>query len=378
MERASRVQGGVKGAASRTVEGTVEILAVGMVTPVGASAVQTAASLRAGIGRLGESYVSDRFGKPMVMGLVDLEQLPPLVEALEDREISLRHERLARLGGVALRETLASAPHDPLPLLLGVAEPRAEARSAIGEEMIEILATQTGVRFDDECSRVYPLGRAAGLVALGEALDLLDRGRAGAVLVGAVDSYLDMPLLEALDGEGRLRTGEVSDGFVPGEGAGFLLLTRAIPDSAVGRRYGSLPLARVAALGRARESGHLYGPEPHRGDGLASAFRAALGAPAAGPKDPRPARVSSVYAGLNGESYWGKEWAVAQIRSADRLAEPLRIAHPADAMGDAGAALGTVMLGLAALDLARGRDTGPVLVWAASDHGERAVALLTR
>jgi 3-oxoacyl-[acyl-carrier-protein] synthase-1 len=362
-------------AADFVAETAVEILSVGMVTPVGASAAQTAASLRAGIGRLGESYVSDRFGKPMVMGLVDLEQLPPLVEALEDREIPIRHERLARLGGVALRETLASAPHDPLPLLLGIAEPRAQARSAIGEEMIEILATQSGLRFDEGCSRVYPLGRAAGLVALGDGLDLLARGRAGAVLVGAVDSYLDMPLLEALDGEGRLRTGEVSDGFVPGEGAAFLLLTRASPDVSLGRRHGGLPLARVAGVGRAREAGHLYATEPHRGDGLAAAFRAVLDA---GARGPARAAVTSIYAGLNGESYWGKEWAVAQIRNADRLADPVRIAHPADAMGDAGAALGPVMLGLAALDLARGRDAGPVLVWAASDHGERAAALLFR
>jgi 3-oxoacyl-[acyl-carrier-protein] synthase-1 len=347
--------------------GPAEILAVGMVTAVGASAAQTAASVRAGIARLAESYVSDRFGEPLVMGLVDLEQLPPLVDALEDRDISIRHERMARLGGVALREALASTPHDPVPLLLGLPEPRGEARHPIGSEMIDLLATQSGLAFDLSCSAVYPLGRAAGMVALDEALGLLDRGRAGAVLVGAVDSYLDLRLLDALEGEGRLRSGELSDGFVPGEGAAFLLLVPAPR----GRRHGSEPLARVVGVGRAQEAGHLYSSEPHRADGLAGAFRAALDAAGGA------AKVGCIYAGLNGESYWGKEWGVAQIRCADQLAQAIRVEHPADCFGDPGAALGPVMLGLAALDLARGRVDGPCLVWTGSDRGERAAALLT-
>lgn len=350
--------------------GPAEILAVGMVTPVGASAAQTAASVRAGIARLAESYVSDRYGEPLVMGLVDLEQLPPLVDVLEDREISTRHERLARLGGVALREALASTPHDPVPLLLGLPEPRGEARHPIGSEMIELLATQSGLAFDLSCSAAYPLGRAAGMVALDEALGLLDRGRATAVLVGAVDSYLDMRLLDALDGEGRLRNGELSDGFVPGEAAAFLLLAPAPR----GRRHGSVPLARVAGVGRGHEAGHLYSSEPHRGDGLSGALRAALDA---APEAVSTAKVGCVYAGLNGESHWGKEWGVAQIRCADRLGDPLRVEHPADCCGDPGAALGPLMLGLAALDLARGRIDGACLVWTASDRGERAAVLLT-
>jgi 3-oxoacyl-[acyl-carrier-protein] synthase-1 len=347
-----------------------EILAVGVVTAVGASAPQTAASVRAGLARLAESYVFDRFGDPLVMGLVDLEQLPPLVDELDNRELSIRHERLARLGAVALREALTSTPHDPLPLLLGLPERRGEARHAIGPEMIELLATQSGVSFDLACSGVYPSGRAAGLVALDQALDLLDRGRATAVLVGAVDSYLDLRLLDALDGEGRLRNGEVSDGFVPGEGAAFLLLAPAPR----GPRHGSEPLARVVGLGRGQEAGHLYSSEPHLADGLASAFRAAL---ELGTEAVTPAKVACVYAGLNGESYWSKEWGVAQIRSAHRLADPIQVEHPADCFGDPGAALGPLMIALAALDLARGRVDGPCLVWTASDRGERAAVLLT-
>ncbi len=88
--------------------------------------------------------------------------------------------------------------------------------------------------------------------------------------------------------------------------------------------------------------------------------------------------VGCVYAGLNGESYWAKEWGVAQIRSAGRLRKRLRVEHPADCIGDAGAALGLVMLGLGAMSLARGRIAGECLIWAGADRGERAAVLLSR
>jgi len=360
-----------------------EILGVGMVTPVGSSARQTAASVRAGIGRLAESYVTDRFGEMLVMGLVDAGELPALCEELDDpddpaQELSPRQERLVRLAGPALLEALGSHAPASLPLLLALPEPHPETRFAVGAEMLGILATQTERRFDPDLSRTYALGRAGGFAALDDALDLLAGGpgardrRAASplVLVGAADSYLDLGLLYALDAEERLKTGEVSDGFVPGEGAAFLLLG---PVGAAARG-GRQPIARVTGVGRACEAGHLYSAEPCRGDGLAAAFGALF------ERSGRTAsrEVACVYAGLNGESFWAKEWGVAQIRCAGHLRQRLRVRHPADCVGDAGAALGLVMLGLAAMDLSRGRFEGDCLVWGGADRGERGAALLAR
>jgi 3-oxoacyl-[acyl-carrier-protein] synthase-1 len=362
-------------------ETAVEILGIGMVTPVGLSARQTAASVRTGIGRLGESYVTDRYGEMLVMGLVDLGELPGLCEELDDpddpeQSLSPRHERLARLAGAALLEALGSHAPASLPLLLALPEPHPETRYAVGAEMIGILATQTERRFDPDLSRTYALGRAGGFAALDDAFDLLGGGdgsrdrRAAAplVLVGAADSYLDLGLLYALDAEGRLKTGEVADGFVPGEGAAFLLLG---PVGAAARS-GRQPIARITGVGRAHEAGHLYSAEPLRGDGLAAAFGALFkrtGSAVSGD-------IACVYAGLNGESFWAKEWGVAQIRCAGQLREKLRIQHPADCFGDAGAALGLIMVGLGALDLSRGRIDGNCLVWSGADRGERGAALL--
>ncbi|HWH21645.1 MAG TPA: hypothetical protein VN671_14005, partial [Solirubrobacterales bacterium] len=85
-----------------------------------------------------------------------------------------------------------------------------------------------------------------------------------------------------------------------------------------------------------------------------------------------------VYAGLNGESHWAKGWGVSHIRNGRFFAEALRMEHPADCMGDPGAALGPIMLGLAADRQARGLDQAPTLVWCASDRGECAAALVAR
>lgn len=349
-----------------------EILAVGMVTPIGLCAAQTAASVRTDIARLSESFLSDRFGEPLVMGLADERQLPPLAEELEDRGLSTRQERMARLAGPALAEALANLPAEAsVRLLLGVPEPRAEARAPVGAELLELLGTQSQRRIDLSGSRAYPLGRASGLVALDEALSLLERSEADSILIGAVDSYLDVGVLEALDREGRLRTGEVSDGFIPGEAAAFLLLAPA----GTARRRGQVPVAQVVGVGLGQEPGHLYSPEPHRGEGLASAFADLFESL---PRDVSANPIECVYAGLNGESFWAKEWGVARIRSAHRFTEDARLEHPADCMGDVGAAMGPVMAGLAALNLARDRHGDRCLIWCASDREHRAAVLLSR
>jgi 3-oxoacyl-[acyl-carrier-protein] synthase-1 len=345
-----------------------------MVTPVGLSARQTAASVRSGIGRLAESWVSDREGNPLVMGLADDQQLPELVESLADHRLGTRHERLIRLGGTALAEalspSLSAPPAAPVPLLLGVAEPRSEARETAGTELFEALAAQAAQPIDIARSKLFPHGRAAGLLALDHAMTMLDQRLAPLVLVGAVDSYLDVGLLEALDREGRLRSGEISDGFVPGEGAAFVLLA----PSRSGRHQGQPALARIVGAAVACEPGHLYSREPYRGEGLSATFRALFDSVA---NEDGEATVGRAFLGFNGESFWAKEWGVAQMRSSHHFADALRVVHPADCMGDPGAALGLVLVGLAALDLARGQVTGRCLVSCSSDGEERAAALLT-
>ncbi len=229
------------------------------------------------------------------------------------------------------------------------------------------MATQVGRRFDVARSRVFPNGRAAGVLALAEGLALLRLQAAGQVVVGGVDTHVDHALLAALAGEGRLRAEGVPEGYVPGEGAAFLLLT----SPGGGRRSGRAAIARVTGVAQALEPGHRYSAEPHRCDGLAAAFARLFDAGAA------PGPIETVYAGLNGERLFAREWGVAQIRHRDRFAEHVAVEHPADCLGDAGAALWPILAALAAIGVKEGYRRSPCLVWCSSDQAERGAAIVS-
>jgi 3-oxoacyl-[acyl-carrier-protein] synthase-1 len=300
-----------------------------------------------------------------------VEHLPPLAPSLARHSgLSPHDQRLLRLAGPALREALAHCPTPAsVPVLVGLHEPWPELPVPDSEDFLKALAAQAGVEPATARSRVFSQGRASGLVALEQALKLLgEERRTPLVVAGGVDSYLALDLLARLDGEGRLPTGVITDGFIPGEGAAFLLLAR--PGEA--RRLGLAPLALLAGVGLAEERGHRYSPEPYLGEGLAAAFTQLF----KGREAPPP--IHRVYAGLNGESFWAKEWGVAYLRNSKRFVEGLQLEHPVQNFGDPGAALGPLMVGLAAIGLHRGHQEGPCLVWCSSDGSERGAALLQR
>ena len=157
------------------------------------------------------------------------------------------------------------------------------------------------------------------------------------------------------------------DGFVPGEGAGFVLLA----DPGAAAAAGLKPLAGVSAAATGFESGHWYSPEPYLGDGLAlTVAKLAQSGTARVP-------FEEVYSSMNGESHWAKEWGVAGIRNKAALGQGYRIHHPADSYGDVGAASGVLMIGLAALGIRDGYRRGPCLIYGSSDRGQRAAVALT-
>jgi 3-oxoacyl-[acyl-carrier-protein] synthase-1 len=344
-----------------------EVLAVGMTTAVGLHARAAAAAIRAGINKAREkSSIRNKRRRRQVMALVADEYLPPLVPALEHVGMSDANARMLQLAGGALAQAVALCGEVMPPLLLALPEVRPDFPDMIHPGLVTQLATQAGVRLDLRASRIYRQGGAGGLIALSEALALLAAEKAPYVVVGGVDTFLDLARLGALDGEDRLH-GSSKDGFIPGEGAAFLFLG----SRALRRRLKLPPVARVTGVGLGVEKGHRYSPEPYRGDGLAQAFRALFdGLPADAPK------VSCVYAGFNGESMPAKEWGVAQIRNSKRFAEDVSVEHPADCVGDTGAALGPLMVALAAMGIRDGYRKEPCLVWSTSDREARAAAMV--
>src|SRR5262245_31497410 len=98
------------------------IASVGLMSPVGDCAVQTASSVRAGICRYRESSILNRRSQPMTLALLPEDALPPLAADLDGaRGLTTRQARMLRLAAPALKEAsagLGPAEHPPLFLAL--------------------------------------------------------------------------------------------------------------------------------------------------------------------------------------------------------------------------------------------------------------------
>lgn len=321
------------------------------------------ASVRAGISRIGSSHVIDRNDEPIQMALVPEDELapelPPEIDAIP---LPARARRMLRLGAPTLKAILEEAGAPPLRLYLGL--PQLSLTEAPWLKGFALhLGKFAGVAIDAPNSRVVPAGRAAALSALELALDALEREPTQRVVVGAVDTYLDLKLLATLEGEGRILGSQVSDGFIPGEGAAFLVLKHA--------STGETGI-KVCAAASAADPGHRDGAEPGRGEGLAHAIEHLRARLADG-----SAPVATTFAGFNGESFDAKLWGVARLRHSDFFTPAMLLEHPADCFGDTGAATGAILLALAAQAISAGQRLGPALVWAAADGEARGCALLS-
>lgn len=114
-------------------------------------------------------------------------------------------------------------------------------------------------------------GHASVAYALIEACTELMAGRLEAAIVGGVDTYHSPEVVEELIARERLFDGKNLDTFIPGEGAAFLLLTRARA-----AKRAQLPmLAYVQAAATGQEPGSMLVDAPCTGTGLARAMRTA-------------------------------------------------------------------------------------------------------
>jgi 3-oxoacyl-[acyl-carrier-protein] synthase-1 len=336
-----------------------------VVCAIGNGTEQVWASARAGIARIGSSHVMDRHFDPIQMGLVPEDALPPLHEDIDKLPLPSRARRMLRLAAPSL-EAVSAGLTSPVPLILAMPALAPESAGWV-RHVPAYLQKLTRAAIDRDRSMVLPFGRAAGLLALEHALQQLASGEQDTVIVGGVDTFLDLRLLSELDGEGRILGSRVMDGFIPGEGAAFYVLSSAAQPAASGE-----PAIVVHGAASAMDPGHRYGDAPAKGEGLAVAL-----AQLRQRMPPLPGPVATTFGGFNGESFDAKMWGVTYLRHKDLFAPAMAIEHPADKFGDAGAAMGAILVALAAESLSKGTRRGPALVWAASDREPRGCAIVS-
>lgn len=330
---------------------------------IGSGTEQVWAAARAGIGRIFNSHVMDRAFDPIQMGLVPEDALGELDPDIEKLPLPSRARRMLRLAAPSF-QAVAGHVERPVPVFLGLPE-LSDVEAPWLKHLPAYLQKLTGVTVDRERSVVVPKGRASALLALERALELLRAEPSATAVVGGVDTYLDLRLLATLDAEQRILGPRVMDGFIPGEGAAFYALSGEGASNAQDVRS-----VVVHGAASSVDPGHRYGTEPARGEGLAAALDSLRR------QSPPAAPIGTTFAGFNGESFDAKLWGVARLRHHDFFSKEMLIDHPADKFGDAGAAMGAILMTLAAKSLATATRPGPALVWAASDREARACAVL--
>lgn len=350
----------------------VVITGLGLVTAVGHRAAQAVTSLRAGLMRLSEFPAYEPVVRDPAVYFPEPAVAAPVAGVTDGLAGA---ERVLALGVPALREALGDAglkETDVPETALLVAGSQCPDRGP-GSRLATVLAPRLGLRAAEAPFRsvqYFPNGTAGALLALRRAAELLRQRLCSRCAVGGVDSWLDTQTLAWLDEKRRLKSDGTPDAFVPGEAAAFAVVELA----SAARRRGKDAYAACGEVAVGQEKNTIWADTPCTANALTESLRAVL-APLAG----QNRWPDAVLCDLNGESYRATEWSYATSK-AFRDGRPVPpVVHPADCIGDVGAATGGVLLALAAAAMKRGlAHWKSALVWCSSDDGERAACAVIK
>jgi 3-oxoacyl-[acyl-carrier-protein] synthase-1 len=327
----------------------IAVINTGLVTSVGLSAPATCAAIRAKLTNPSPTGFVDAGGEFVMAHQVELEQ--------PWRGVT----KLARMAAMAIAECLEGVPREDwskIPLFLCVAESERPGRlDSLDQQLYSEIEQLLDTRFAPE-SIIVPRGRVSVALALARARELMAAQKAPHVVIAASDSLLSWPTLRTYQGEDRLLTATNSNGFMPGEAAGALLVGPSA-------RAGELT---CAGFGFGTEPARINSGEPLRADGLTKAIKDAL-LDAGREIHTMSVRITD----LSGEQYYFKEAALALSRIQRVRTEEFDIWHPAECCGEVGAASGLICVAVAHMASKKHYAPGDGrLLHFANDDGARA------
>ncbi len=329
------------------------ILKTGLMTAVGSDAMSCGAAFRSKLTNPTPTRFMDSTGTWIMAHQVELKDENPGLT------------KLARMAATVIDEVLSEVPRCEWPgiaLLLCVAERERPGRiDGLEDRLFEQIQALLDTRFAAQ-SAIVTQGRVGVAVALAQARKLMQAGAARRVVIGAVDSLLSWQTLMHYDRVDRLLREDNSNGFMPGEGAGALL---------VGDPSGQAELL-CTGVGFGREAAHIDSEVPLRAEGLATAIQSALTEAGRAMHD-FDYRITDI----SGEQYYFKEATLALSRTLHQPKEEFDIWHPAECTGEAGALAGAAIIGLADAACRKGFTKGPnIVAHMSNDGGQRAAVLL--
>lgn len=340
------------------------ITGLGLVSPVGLGLAQSCASVRAGINRFKEcEFYVCQSGPPDYDDEPLIGSVAPSVKAGPDRIGALALaavQDLVRNSRLKRSEFVEAGLYFSLP---PAGRPTSVPRHAAGS-LADLLGLDSGAQTQP---RVHiEEGHTGGLRAVQEAVEAIQEGRNRSAIVVGADSWFDDAALAWADGARRLKCSATPNGFVPGEAAAAVLIEST--DGA--RQREAKVLATIETTGVARETDTVLSGKVCTGKGLAEAI---------GPVSADDDGFDWVACDLNGEPYRSIEWGHCQVKLNKLFASLRHIWHPADCLGDVGAASGTALMAIVSRAFERGYARSErCLVWTSADEGERAALVLKR
>lgn len=339
---------------------SIYILKCGTQSPVGTHSGMTAASARAGISRFctHPSY-EDRDWLPVKVAMAGY--LEPAMTAVD---------RMTAMGAAALGEVLqvlekSGCEAGRVPLLVGLPS----ERPGLDRQLQPALETGfSSIRPDSALLLepvFFPFDNASGLIALKEAARQLQNGEAEFCIGGGVDSFISTGTLTWLEEKGLLRCESNRWGLIPGEAAGFCLLS----SRETAEKYQLNPLAELLAIGESdafREDGEIC-----TGRELTFAVERTF------EYLPEGDKIAELFCDANGQRQRVSELGYLFQRLGGRFTDINRVVAPADIWGDLGAASGPLLISLVTEAGRKGYSRGPYnMITAVSDMGKKAAALV--
>ncbi len=333
----------------------IAILASGMVTGIGLTSASSCAAIRCAVSNFTETRFMDKGGEWIIGAQV------PLEEPWRGRT------KLVKMVTPAIKECLTSlngTSPAKVPLFLCVAEPERPGRlEGLDKSLLMEVQVELVMQFHPE-SKVIVEGKVGGATALALARQWLYGRRSDYCLIAGVDSYLVGRTLATYEEQARLLTSQDHDGFIPGE-AGAAVAVSA-PTMARGETIQCL------GIGTGLEQATVLSEQPLKADGLVAAIKAALADAGCGMGD-----LDFRIADVSGEQYGFKEASLALTRTLRQRKEHFYIWHPADCVGEVGAAIMPVMLGVLLAATKKHYSLGSmVLCHGAKDSGERIAVVV--
>jgi 3-oxoacyl-[acyl-carrier-protein] synthase-1 len=346
----------------------LHVVACGLCSPLGLDRRATVLEVAARADAIAEHDSSDDRGRPIRASALELLAAG-----------ASRTQRMCELAAAAFDELIVAAEAlaiRELPMLLALPEPDGGAAWQIDPlwQTLVVRADAHGLRITPaRHPRLAPegvqrLGAAGLFVLLEAAAELFEGSQVEHLVIGAVDSRCDpTSLIELARAERTIDAGP--EGYVPGEGAGFLLLTR---------RVGALPIRlrpfTIVATTTANEPEPFAQREPSRSVGLTRALQQLRDRLNPG------ARIDHALSCQWDAGYWGGELARAYVRNPSLFPEPFTIDAITETLGVPGAAAPMLQLGvamhLASSLAARNFEPARVLVYGCAEAGSVGACVL--